>query len=86
MAVRKRRAGLRTLLYDEPINCLGRRQCRFELADDSREPVLRGGVCDGVGPDINKGLVKMYRVYARGLCVDDGGLFDVVSRGESAER
>ncbi|OAX33891.1 hypothetical protein K503DRAFT_835979 [Rhizopogon vinicolor AM-OR11-026] len=68
------------------LRCLGRRQRRIELAYDKREPVLRDGACDSAGPDIDKGLVKLRHVYARGLCVDDGGLFAIVSRGESEER
>ena len=89
--VRRRREEISTLLayirllYDEPINCLGRRQ-RFELADDDREPVLSDGVCDSVGPDIDKNLVNLHSVYPRGLGADDSGLFAIVSRGESAER
>jgi|SRR5882757_833503 len=73
------------LLYDESINCLSRGQCWLEVADDKQEPMLRDEVCDSVRPDINKGLVQLRCVYARRLCANDGRLFAVVSRGESAE-
>ncbi|OAX33892.1 hypothetical protein K503DRAFT_786165 [Rhizopogon vinicolor AM-OR11-026] len=51
------------------LQCLGSRQRRLELADDKREPVLRDGVCDSVGPDIDKGPVCSWvTVFVRFKC------------------
>ena len=62
------------LLHNKPINSLNSRQ-RLQPTDNKRRPVLRDGVCNGIRPEIDEGLVDLRHVYARKLGTDDGGLF-----------